>query len=301
MRIFTKIESFNGKEPVVLSIGNFDGLHLGHQYLLQNNLDLATKMGVSSVVLSFSPHPMAIFKPDSFCLLSSLTDQEFGLELLGIDYWIIEPFTKSVRDESAEEFFTRLRKVLKIRAIVVGPDFCFGKDRAGDVKFLIEMGKTHNIQIMLPKIFTYKGQRVSSTLIRSLLKDGNVELAADSLGRPFTLNGNVISGYQRGQQLGFPTANINSASAGNLRRGVYSTVIYIRGTKYKAATNVGLHPTFGEENELKVETHILDFNENIYGENIKIEFLKFIRPEVKFSNVESLKKQIEMDLKLVRG
>ncbi len=300
MRIFTKIETYLGTGPVILSIGNFDGLHRGHQYLLQKNMDLATQMGARSVVLSFSPHPMQVFKPESFYPLSNPLDQERALEQLGIDDWVIEPFSEHLRGEDPIAFLKRVVHYIPLKAIVVGPDFQFGKNRRGDGSLLKEFGSKNGFEVIFPEAYLYQGHRVSSSHIRRLLKQGDVESAADFLGHPFSVRGRVISGFHRGQKIGFPTANITSASASNLHRGVYSTFVYIKGVKWKGATNVGLHPTFGEDTEVKVETHLLDFNENLYGEEVRVEFIKFIRPEIKFPDVEALKAQIEKDVKVVR-
>lgn len=300
MQVYKKIEDYKGSAPVVLSIGNFDGLHRGHQHLLQQNLDLSAKWGARSVVLSFFPHPMSIFKPTEFIPLSDLLDQEAGLETLGIDDWIIEPFGPSLRTETAEDFFQRLRQSLNIKAIVVGADFRFGRDRLGDGPFLKEKGSRHGFELVVPETYFYREHRVSSTLIRQMLHQGDVVSAGELLSRPYALRGIVETGFRRGRQLGYPTANVTNTRAGNLKRGVYATTVLLRGTRWKGATNVGLHPTFGEETQIKIETHILDFSENIYGEELKIEFNHFIRPEMKFSGVDSLKQQIEKDLQIVR-
>lgn len=286
--------------PVVLSIGNFDGLHRGHQYLLEKNMELAAAKKGRSMVLSFLPHPMQVIRPESFCSLSSLRDQELGLEQLGIDDWIMEPFTESLREESSEDFFERLRASVNLCAIVVGPDFHFGKDRSGDVNFLRQMGALHRIEIVTPEDFTYQGARVSSSKVRHLLRRGEVDTAMALLGRPYALRGIVVTGFHRGRKIGFPTANILSAQAANLRLGVYRTFVYVRGEKWKAVTNVGRHPTFGEDADIQVESHLLDFNESLYGAEIKIEFMEFLRPEIKFSDIEALISQIQKDVQLVR-
>jgi riboflavin kinase/FMN adenylyltransferase len=300
MRTFSKIETYVGGGPVVVSIGNFDGLHRGHQYLLQTNMDLATKKGARSLVLSFNPHPMQVLKPLEFSPLSDRQDQEQQLEQIGIDDWIIEPFSDRVKGEAPESFIDRLLAVMPLAAIVVGPDFHFGKDRQGDVNFLRQMGQKHHFEVVIPEAYLYHGQRVSSTKIRQLLRRGEVEVVADWLGRFFSIRGTVESGFHRGQKIGFPTANIVTPSAKNLRQGVYGTFVYVRGERWRGATNVGLHPTFGEDTEIKVETHILDFNENLYGEEIRVEFLRFLRPEMKFGSVEALITQIKKDIELVR-
>lgn len=301
MKIFNEIINYQGGQPVVLSIGNFDGLHLGHQYLLQKNIDLATQLGAKSAVLSFYPHPLQILKPDEVRYpLSGPAEQEMGLENIGLDEWIREPFTQKMKEESPHTFIERLMHSIPLAAIVVGPDFRFGKNREGDVQELSSMARSLGFQVVLPEPYLYQGKRVSSSLIRQSLQKGEVEQANAFLGRPFSIHGKVISGFRRGRGLGFPTANIKSFPAHNLRRGVYSTLAYIHGDRWKAATNIGLHPTFEEANELQVETHLLDFSENIYGEDIKIEFIQFLRPEMKFKDVEALKNQISKDIQFVR-
>lgn len=301
MKIFNEISNYQGVQPVVLSIGNFDGLHLGHQYLLQKNIDLATQLGAKSAVLSFYPHPLQVLKPNEIRYpLSGSAEQELGLENIGIDEWIREPFTQKMKEESPQAFVERLVRSVPLAAIVVGPDFRFGKNREGDVQALSSMAQALGFQVVLPEPYFYQGQRVSSSLIRQSLQKGEVKQANAFLGRPYSIHGKVISGFRRGRGIGFPTANIKSLPAHNLRRGVYSTIVYIQGNRWKAATNIGLHPTFEEANELQVETHLLDFSENIYGEDIKIEFVQFLRPEMKFKDAEELKTQISKDIQFVR-
>lgn len=300
MRIFSTIETYVGAEPVVLSIGNFDGLHRGHQYLLQKNLELASKKGARSVVLSFSPHSKQIFHPTTFCALSDYSDQERGFEQLGVDDWIIEPFTEQMRLEPPEVFLNRLLGHVPVCAIVVGPDFHFGKNRIGNVNLLGVVGASRGFEVLLPEPYFFGGQRVSSTQVRLMLSQGDVEAAADLLGRPYSIKGKVISGFHRGHQLGFPTANIVSSLARNLHRGVYKTLVYRAGRRWDGVTNVGFHPTFGEEPELKIETHILDFYENIYGEEIRIDFVRFLRGEMKFPSAEALVDQIKKDIQNAR-
>jgi riboflavin kinase/FMN adenylyltransferase len=300
MRIFRRIENYEEAGSVVLSIGNFDGLHRGHQYLLQKNMDLATKKGSRTVVLSFLPHPMQVLKPELFCPLSTLREQEANLERLGIDDWVVEPFDSNLQEESARHFLDRLFGKIPIAAIVVGPDFQFGKGRHGTVALLKEVCEARGIEVVLPPAFLVSGQRVSSSQIRQLLGRGDVFRAGDLLGRPFTVWGVVTTGFHRGHKLGFPTANISCLTAKNLKRGVYMTLVTYRGQVWKGATNVGLHPTFGEDKELKVETHLLDFSENLYGEEIRLEFVRFLRPETKFASVEALQAQIKEDVEIVR-
>jgi len=301
MTIYNEIKYYSGTQPVVLSIGNFDGLHLGHQYLLQKNIDFAAKLGARAALLSFDPHPLKVIRPEELRYpLSLLEEQEIGLENMGMDEWIREPFTQKMREEKAQEFIERLVRYLPLKAVVVGADFRFGKNREGDITRLQSLASQFNFQVLTPETFLYQGQRVSSSLIRRFLLSGEIPQANAFLGRPYSVSGKVISGFRRGRTIGFPTANIKTVLAHNLQRGVYNTRAYIRGTRWKAATNIGLHPTFEESNELQVEVHLLDFSENIYGEELKIEFINFLRPEIKFKDVDSLKTQITKDVLLVR-
>lgn len=301
MKIFNEICNYQRTQPVVLSIGNFDGLHLGHQYVLQRNIDLATQLKAKSTVLSFYPHPLQVLKPDEVRYpLSGSTEQELGLENIGLDEWIREPFTQKMKEESPQSFVERLFRSVPLAAIVVGPDFRFGKNREGDVQRLSSLAQALGFQVVLPETYLYQGQRVSSSLIRQCLQKGEVKQANAFLGRPFSIHGKVISGFRRGRGLGFPTANIKALPAHNLRRGVYSTMTQVQGSRWKSATNIGLHPTFDEANELQVETHLLDFSENIYGADIKIEFVQFLRPEMKFKDLDTLKTQIAKDIQIVR-
>jgi len=301
MKIYNEIKNYTGTQPVVLSIGNFDGLHLGHQYLLQKNIDLALKLGARSALLSFNPHPLRVLKPDLLRYPLSLPDeQEIELENIGIEDWIREPFTQKMREEPPQNFIERLARSIPLKAVVVGPDFCFGKNREGDVNMLQALASQLNFQLLIPESYLYQGQRVSSSLIRKALLNGEVEQAKTFLGKPYTISGEVITGFRRGRTIGFPTANIKTLGAHNLRRGVYSTIAYVGSKRWKAATNIGLHPTFEESKELQVEVHILDFSENIYGEKLKVEFVRFLRPEIKFTDIGSLKSQISKDVQVVR-
>lgn len=301
MRFFSSIESYQSDQPVILSIGNFDGIHRGHQYLLQNNLELASLKQGRSVVLTFYPHPMQVLKRNVFAApLYSSHEQGQVLEKLGIDDWIQEPFTKNVQEESPIHFWERLYRSMNLQAIVVGPDFRFGNNRSGDAQILSHLCQKHHVLLELPEPYVYRGERVSSTLIRQLLLRGDLESAADFLGRAYSLTGKVAAGQRRGRKLGYPTANMKTPQAQNLKRGVYNSLVTVNGQVYRAATNIGFHPTIEEVNEVQVECHILDFETNIYNEEIRVEFLHYIRSEKKFSNIEELKDQIEKDVQFVR-
>jgi riboflavin kinase/FMN adenylyltransferase len=244
---------------------------------------------------------MQLLKPEECRYPLSLPkEQELELESIGMDDWIREPFSQKVREETPIAFIERLTQSMSLQAIVVGPDFRFGKNREGDVNLLQAWAPKFGFQVLIPEPYLCQGQRVSSSLVRQALLNGDVERAEVFLGRPYALSGKVVSGFRRGRTIGFPTANIINLCAHNLRLGVYYTLASLNGKRWKAATNIGLHPTVEESSELQVESHLLDFSENIYGEELKIEFVKFIRPELKFKDIESLRAQIEEDIQIVR-
>lgn len=301
MRIYRKIEDFSSEHPVVLSLGNFDGLHRGHQHILSLNRQKSLQWGAEAVVLTFHPHPLSVFRKDEFIPLSDEGLQKQGLVHLGIDHWILEPFSPSLMAQSHVVFFERLKKNLNLKAIVVGEDFCFGSQRKGTIEYLREESIQGGFEVIVPPTYLLEGVRVSSSAIRDFLKNGEVEKAHDFLGHPYRIQGPVEKGEQRGRLLGFPTANLSSPLARNLKKGVYRTRVCLRDQVYMGVTNVGNNPTFETEGSLKLETHILDLSEDLYGQNLLIEFLGFIRPEKKFSSPSELMNQIKEDIKHARS
>lgn len=288
----------------VVTIGNFDGLHLGHQALINKTVELSRQFSVSSVVMSFRPHPMKVLFPEKeLHRLFGFRDQEDQLKLMGVEYFVQQPFSRELSELSAERFLNELiLKPMNPKALVVGYDFAFGANREGSISYLEKYCEKYNIELHVQSPIRVDGEIVSSSLLRKLISNGEVSFASKCLDRNFYLEGVVEKGAGRGKQIGFPTANVFTKAETFPGLGVYASITQIGGKRYLSVTNVGKNPTFEEETRrpIQVETHILDFDEDIYGDNIRVEFCEFLRPEKKFSSVEELISQIKQDVETAR-
>lgn len=300
----------------VLTIGNFDGVHLGHQNLLATLVTKAKDYKTQSVVCTFKPHPKTILKPNEpYHRLFDYRDQVEKMSKLGVSYLVEEKFSKDFSLMSAEQFLSGyIEKIYNPLHIVVGYDFSFGKSRDGNVDFLRDYCRKKGIGLTVVPAFELNGQIVSTSQIRNFLEHGELNKAEIFLNRPYYLRGPVRVGYKRGRLIGVPTANISPEIEFVPRRGVYFTWAQlddklnsqIDGSlvgdqleikKYPSITNIGYNPTFENSDPyLKVETHIFNFDQDIYGEHLKIELAKFQRDEMKFNTIENLKHQILSDL-----
>lgn len=286
----------------VLFLGNFDGLHLGHRELIEKGREEARRLGVSCGVLTFSPHPKAFFQP-GLRHLELMDPEEKGrvLKELGVDFWIEEPFQHELAGLSPEVFVDRLIRGLNPKLVLVGEDFCFGAKRSGNVALLrVILSKTNCDLIEFPT-FQLKGARVSSTWIRRLLADGDVSFARRLMGGvPYSIKGKVLHGDARGRGLGFPTANLLLPDGITVGRGVYVTQFIWKELSLRSVTNMGTRPTFTNDLQAYVETHVLDQDISLYGEVIRVAFLDKIRDEKKFSGVDALRRQISLDIDAAR-
>lgn len=288
--------------PTVLTIGVFDGVHRGHQQLIDAAVARAASLGVQSAVLTFDPHPDIIINPNRQRLHLSTLDQRMALiAQLGADVLVVLPFSEATKNLGAQEFMAQICGALALRELWVGYDFALGRRREGDVARLraigIELGYTvHSVAPLL-----LDNAPVSSSRIRAALAAGEVALAAGLLGRPFGVAGPVVQGDQRGRTIGFPTANV-ALDANQMLPidGVYVCRAYLRDESFGAVTNVGVRPTFGGLRRT-VETYILDFAGDIYGETLQVEFLHRLRGEQKFSGVGELVAQIGVDTAAARA
>lgn len=297
-------ESIPPFKSSVLTIGSFDGVHLGHQKLLTALVQKALENNTESVALTFKPHPRTVLRPDvPHHRLFDYKDQVEMMTLIGVNYLVEEKFSKDFSLMTAEEFLsTYIEKIFNPVHIVVGYDFNFGKSRDGNIDFLREYCRQKNIGLTVVEAYEKNGLIVSSSQIRTFLEHGEVKKAEELLGRPYYLRGPVRVGYKRGRTLGIPTANISPEIEFIPRKGVYLTWAYLKDKKYPSITNIGDNPTFEHsESYLKVETHIFDFDEDIYGEHLKVEIISFHRDEMKFNSVDSLKAQIFSDLDFARA
>ncbi len=286
-------------EPSAVTVGNFDGVHKGHMHLLERLILRAKEKGLKSVVLSFYPHPLKVLSPaHTPCELTDIKERAELILDRGVDLVVFIRFDRRFSLLSAEKFIKEvLWNTLKCRHLVVGYDWRFGYKREGEIELAKEMGKELGFEVEEIEPFRINGHVVSSTLIRRLLHMGRLEEASLYLGRNYTVKRKVISGDGRGSALGFPTANLQNTENLCLKEGVYAVKVE---NSLIGVANYGKRPTFGGSKRV-LEVHILDFEGNLRGREIKVEFLKFLREERKFSNVEDLKRQIHEDISAVRS
>lgn len=295
---------FDPEEPIENStsatIGNFDGVHIGHKKILSAIKEEAKEQGLSSCVITFHPHPQKVLQNIDIPLLFPIRERLKLLEEQGIDVVACYTFTKEIAKISAQDFVTDiLVGKLNLKHLIVGPDFSFGRKREGNLDLLYKMGKEHGFDTEVVETALVEGEIVSSTTIRTLVTEGNLKKASDFLGYNFYIEGQVKEGERRGRQIGFPTANLETDWDILPKIGVYATLANVEGTKYQSITNIGYRPTFGQ-NELLIETHIFDFDKEIYKKRIKIEFVDRVRDEQKFNGPDALVEQIKKDVEKVK-
>ncbi|HNS54744.1 MAG TPA: bifunctional riboflavin kinase/FAD synthetase [Syntrophales bacterium] len=290
-------------ECSVVTIGNFDGIHLAHQGLLRKVVTEAADRKCRGVVLTFEPHPQKVLHPERrpFYLLTTLEEKLKLIEGLGIDAVILIEFTPEFAKTSAEQFVRGiLWDRLHLEKLIIGHDTAFGNRKTGNETFLRSMGEKLGFDVEAIEGVQVEGILVSSTSIRHALQEGDVRRAMQLLGRPYNLRGPVVKGYRRGSEIGVPTANIASEKELIPARGVYAVTAEMEGRRHPGVLNIGYSPTFGD-NRLTVEVHLLDFpREELYGKPIEVFFIDRIRDEVKFENPQQLVRQIERDIERAR-
>ena len=301
IRGLSDIAKFTLKDPVV-TLGNFDGVHVGHQAIFKQVVAHALSKGGTSVAFTFEPHPLKVLSPlRSPRLLATFREKMEQIEASGMDAVICARFTPEFASQNPDDFVKNiLVDTLHVVDLFVGHDYAFGKDRRGDIPFLRDAGQRHGFGVHVIGPVKVEGIVVSSTKIRQLVMDGEVCLASKLLGRPYSIEGTVIRGKSRGRDLGFPTANITTPNELPPKEGVYAVSVLVEGHEYKAAANIGSNPTF-DEAETSFEAHILDFDGDLYGKFLKIKFIKRVRDEVRFKSVEELTEQIAKDVERVRS
>jgi len=298
LKVFREFGDIFVERPQGIAIGNFDGLHKGHIMLLKTLVEKCKAKGIESLVYTFSNHPRGHKSSEEGPKrLISLENKIKLIESVGIDNLVMLPFDDSQKNIGPEAFIKDvLVEKLKAKQIVVGDDFRFGKMAAGNVALLKDRKDTFGYELEIMSQLKDQGTKISSTYIRDLLAKGEITKANELLGRYFMLSGNVIDGRKVGRTLGFPTANIeNCPKMTLLKSGVYLTQIIINEHKYLSVTNVGNNPTF-EDRDYSVETHIMNFEEDIYGIDVKVEFLHRLRDEMKFDSLDALISAINNDI-----
>ncbi|HSW57993.1 MAG TPA: bifunctional riboflavin kinase/FAD synthetase [Dehalococcoidales bacterium] len=285
----------------LVTIGVFDGVHLGHRYLIYKLKELAGQQSLCTVALTFNTHPQEILNPVSQPpLLTDAVEKAALLQKEGLNGVIVLTFTPELSRLSSRQFVDLLRSKLRMKGLVIGPDFALGRGAEGNIPALRKMGRELGFSVTVIPPVKMNGEIISSTVIRQAMADGNMEKVRRLMGRPFSLRGKVIKGYGRGSGLGFPTVNLSILPGKAMPPdGVYATFAQTRDKTYHSVTNIGVNPTFGNQ-ERTVEAYLLDFRDNLYEQEVKINFIHKLRHEIKFAGPDELVKQIYKDIKEAR-
>ncbi|HEX6127212.1 MAG TPA: bifunctional riboflavin kinase/FAD synthetase [Pyrinomonadaceae bacterium] len=297
MKIFHGTENANIMRPTILTLGVFDGLHLGHQKIMQTVVERAKETHAHATAITFDPHPRAVLHPESAPPLLQTLDQRLAnFDVLGIEQAIVIPFTREFASNPAGDF---LRDIVHDRLhateVYLGKGFAFGRDRGGNIELLRRMSEELGFFADEVDEVRLRGMRISSSKIRQLLAEGRVNLVRRMLGRPYGVEGVITRGNRRGHTIGFPTANLKPHNRVVPKFGVYATATLLEGTWRRSITNIGVRPTFETEADPSIETYIFDFDGDLYGDVLRVRFLHRIRDERKFGGIDELKAQIEKD------
>jgi riboflavin kinase / FMN adenylyltransferase len=297
MKIFHGTENANIQKPTVLTLGVFDGLHLGHQRIMKTVVERASAVAASPTAITFDPHPRAVLHPESAPPLLQTLDQRLAnLEMLGIEQTIVIKFDKAFAAKPAEDFLQEIiHDRLHAKEVYLGKGFAFGKNRGGNIELLRKMSNELGfLADEVPEV-QLRGQRISSSKIRELLAEGKVNQTRRMLGRPYGVEGVIIRGNRRGHTIGFPTANLKPHNRVIPKFGVYATATLVEGVWRRSITNIGIRPTFEKDSEPSIESYLFDFDGDLYGDVLRVRFLHQIRDERKFNGIDELKAQIERD------
>jgi riboflavin kinase / FMN adenylyltransferase len=294
----TKLEELAAQQgPLHLALGVFDGVHLGHQAVIQRAIDAAARDGGQAFVVTFSPHPIRVIAPHKApsALLATLDEKAEVLKTLGVDGLLVIHFDLALAEREAEDFITELCTA-NVRSISVGADWRFGRNRSGDISLLNRLGKMHGFRLEAVSPVMWDGERISSTRIRQAIRDGNFTTAAEMLGRPYELCETVLHGKKLGRELGFPTANLRLGERQLPADGVWA--VTVNGAQH-AVANLGIRPSV-DGSERLLEVHLLDFSGDLYGQKLRVRFDSFLRHEQKFPSLDDLKTQIAKDAAAAR-
>ncbi|OPY69401.1 MAG: Riboflavin biosynthesis protein RibF [Syntrophorhabdaceae bacterium PtaU1.Bin034] len=299
------LESTDNKEKFtnpVVTIGNYDGVHLGHRRIIEKVKEWARDVSGTSILMTFHPHPLHLLRPDKeLAAITPIEEKKRIIAETGIDVLYILPFTKDFADISPESFVKSvLVDRLGVRGVVIGYDFTFGSKGRGNTTLLKEMGYKYGFFVEVIGAITLDGEKIGSNRIRKLVAQGEVGLAGKLLGRSYSIKGTVVRAKGRGRTIGYPTINLRTDYPLIPRNGVYVTEVEIEGRWLGGLTNVGYNPTFEQGQERSIETYILDFEGVLYDKEVTIRFVERIRDEMKFSGVEQLKAHIAKDVDVAR-
>ena len=299
MKVYHGIEKFEPPQFAVVTTGTFDGVHSGHVEILNRIKSLAQQNEGETVVVTFDPHPRTVIHPDiDIKLLHTIEEKIDRLDKAGIDHFVIIPFTKEFSRTSSLTFVRDiLIRELQTKLLVIGYDHQFGRNREGSIIELEEFSRMYDFQIEQIEAQTFEDINISSTKIRKALEKGDVATANVFLGYDFMINGEVVHGFKKGKSIGFPTANISVSNSNKIipASGVYAVEVSLKGKLYGGMLNIGNKPTIGDKLEKSIEVHIFNFDEDIYGTSVQVNFKKRIRSEKKFENIGALGAQLEKD------
>jgi riboflavin kinase/FMN adenylyltransferase len=303
MKIFHGTDNANIAKPTVLTLGVFDGLHLGHQRIMTRVVERARALDATSTAITFDPHPRAVLHPASAPPLLQTLDQRLAnFDLLGIQQAIVIKFDADFAATPAERFLAdTVHDRLHAREVYLGKGFAFGRERGGNIELLRRMSGELGFLADEVDEVRIRGRRVSSSTIRELLAIGRINLARRMLGRPYGVEGVIIRGNRRGHTIGFPTANLKPHNRVIPKFGVYATATLIDGVWRRSITNIGVRPTFEDTSEPSIESYIFDFDGDLYGDVLRVRFLHRIRDEKKFNGIDELRSQIERDTARARN
>lgn len=304
MKVHESADAFNSNQGTVVTIGTFDGVHVGHKAIIKRLITTAHKEHLASVLLTFFPHPRRVLQKDlDIKLLNTLSEKKVLLEQMGLDHLVIHPFTQEFSRLTAVEFVRDiLVHQLKVKKVIIGYDHRFGRNRTATIEDLREFGKTYSFGVEEISAQELDAVAISSTKIRKALEIGDIETANNFLGYSYPLHGKVVPGKQIGKNMGYPTANLEIEEPYKLipKKGVYLVQSIIDEKKYFGLTSIGTNPTVGGK-ELTIETYFLDFTGDLYGSHLTLEFITPIRDEVHFESLNELKKAIEKDEAFARN
>lgn len=302
MKFEEEISQFHPREDTLLTIGVFDGVHLGHQKLIKRLKQKAFENKLLPGILTFDPHPDYILRPGiNLPCLTPPQEKSKILNEMGLEIVAMITFSREVASLSARDFLAKLQRFLRMKGLIVGPDFALGRNREGDKDMLFSLSREMGFYLEFLSAVFINGEVVSSTSIRRALASGDLKKVFLLMGRPFSLTGKVVIGDKRGRTLGFPTANLEVEKDKTLPAdGVYLTKAWMNGKAYNSLTSIGLRPTFHKK-ERTIETFILDFSRDIYGEEVKVEFLERLREEQSFASKDELARQIARDVEGARN
>jgi len=296
MQILSNLFEIKLSKSTIATIGTFDGIHIGHQKILNSLARFAKENSLKSVVITFDPHPRKIInKKNSIELINTIEEKKEKIKTLGIDYLIVQKFDEKFSETEANKFVEILKNNINIEKLIVGYDHRFGKNRNADINDLKKYGKELNFEVIEIDALEIEEVNISSTKIRSAIKDGNIRQANSYLGYNFFLGGEVVKGHSRGKELGFPTANLKIDEDKIIpKNGVYLVKSKIDHQDIYGMMNIGYNPTFNNKSK-KIETHFFNLNKNLYGKIIKIELLEYIREEKRFETVDDLIQRLKLD------